>query len=216
MATEAPPLHPALAKLLPPPHSPAVHPIRVASHSSLRLLVSFSLSHLSSPSAPPLCLHTLPASPSPSPSPSSSSSVDALPKLVSLAQLITRTSPLPLHSYTALDSLQRLAIQQGGSPTGDDHADDAEHMRRELVALEWLEGRAGSKRRPRRRHTPCMVILLSPVPLPSLPPSSFTHQPPARPPKPKPKPKTKTKTQRAKRPARDPPEGEGDGPPLGQ
>ncbi|GAA5904269.1 hypothetical protein JCM8208_006821 [Rhodotorula glutinis] len=170
--------HPLLHTLVP---LASFHPVRTASHSSLHSLVAFSLSHLSQPACPPLVLHTLPPATT---HPSLDPAVAALPKLVSLHQLVLRTSPAPLHSYTLVDSFERNGIaspSKSTDATSADAADDdeREQMRQDLVALEWLSGRAGSNRRPRRKHTPLMLIVVSPVPL-SLP-SSFTHQPPPRP-----------------------------------
>ncbi|GAA5844183.1 hypothetical protein JCM9279_001719, partial [Rhodotorula babjevae] len=176
------PHHPLLRTLVP---LAASHPIRTASHSSLHSLVAFSLAHLSSPSAPPLVLHTLPPPPPPPPgdAPDARAPLDpavavaALPKLVSLHQLVLRASPSPLHSYTLVDSFERHHhLADPAPPSTTDAAEEHEQLRQDLVALEWLSGRAGSSRRPRRKHTPLMLIVVSPVPL-SLP-ASFTHQPP--------------------------------------
>jgi len=123
----------------------AVHPVRVASHSSLHSLVAFALSHLGTPSCPPLVLHTLPP---PSTKAPTDPAVAALPKLVSLHQLVLRTSPSPLHSYTLVDSFERHGIASPAPPQGTDPtADEHEQMRQDLVALDWLSGRAGSTRR---------------------------------------------------------------------
>ncbi|GAA6050885.1 hypothetical protein JCM3770_005756 [Rhodotorula araucariae] len=211
-----------LARLAP---LPRVHPVRIASHSQIRSLVAFALAHLRDPDPAPLLLHCL--APSPPSAPSLDSSAAALPKLVSVAELVKReflrldpspSSSLPahlatstpadgvslelhaaapppstptlapqggLHQYTRLTSFEALGLAAPPVPGDGDGAGDGAHtaeeielMRQDLVALEWLSGRAGKKRRPRRKHTPCMVVVLSVSPLDALP-SSFTHQPPA-------------------------------------
>ncbi|BGP43494.1 hypothetical protein JCM10449v2_007529 [Rhodotorula kratochvilovae] len=223
MAAATPVLHPALARLAP---LARCHPVRVASHSQIRALVAFSLEHLRHPDPAPLLLHCLPPAPSPStPAKTLEASAAALPKLVSVAELVKREwlrldpapssssssanalpttstpaslelhapapAPAPpregLHQYTRLTSFEALGLvappapedgQQGGGDGAPHTAEEVERMRQELVAIEWLTGRAGKKRRPRRKHTPCMVVVLSVSPLDALP-SSFTHQPPA-------------------------------------
>ncbi|GAA5929668.1 hypothetical protein JCM3775_006515 [Rhodotorula graminis] len=173
MASKAPPPphHRLLHTLVP---LTAFHPVRTASHSSLHSLVAFALSHLAHPSCDPLVLHTLPPT-----TDQLDPAVAALPKLVSLHQLVLRTSTTPLHSYTLVDSFERHNLAPPFSTTTTDDDDEREQMRQDLVALDWLSARAGSNRRPRRKHTPLMLIVVSPVPLAL--PSSFTHQPPPRP-----------------------------------
>ncbi|BGP58225.1 hypothetical protein JCM8202_003598 [Rhodotorula sphaerocarpa] len=92
-----------------------------------------------------------------------------------------------LHQYTRLTTFeaafayqpgfQEQAIAGGSTAAGDGRS--REEVRQELVQLEWLSGRAGPSKRPRKRHSPCMLVVLSPAPLPHLANHpQFTYQPP--------------------------------------
>ncbi|GAA6039187.1 hypothetical protein JCM8097_000460 [Rhodosporidiobolus ruineniae] len=231
--------HPALKALLPASVASSHHPVRITSQASLNSLVSFALGHLREPAAPPLVLHSLPfaapastskhpqtstpavsAAPAPAPAPpgeaqiknskKADASVAALPKLVSVVEILKREwlrvppSPSPssgslsagpaipaededasprkgLHHYTLLTTLEALKLADG-TPRPKASEEEEEQMRREedeLVMMGWLTGGAGRKKRPRRKHSPCMVVILSPTPLPSLTASKgWTYQPP--------------------------------------
>ncbi|GAA6004587.1 uncharacterized protein JCM10292_005683 [Rhodotorula paludigena] len=230
MASSPPAPHPLVPRLVPLVDS---HPLRIASHSHIHATVHWALAHLQDPANPPLVLHTLPPPPPAAASSSSSSTstiaplsaptlahaTAALPKLVSVAELVKRQfahvssapttgeslelgledatravkgkrtprGPEGLHQYTLLTSYEALgaappdpAGARGADEQEDADAEELERMRRELVQLEWLTGRAGKQRRPRRKHTPCMLIVLSRSPLDELETlsSAWTHQPP--------------------------------------
>ncbi|GAA5869441.1 hypothetical protein JCM3774_001453 [Rhodotorula dairenensis] len=196
--------HPALHDLLP---LAEFEPLRVASHTDMTAAVHFSLEKLASTPNRPLVLHTLPPPPtattsSSSPAPSTSAvpisqkqvetAVEALPKLVSVLEIIKREfpscsgpsngakSPHPLHQYTRLTTFET-ALDYQRPPPAELQAEiqDLEAVRQELVQLEWLSGRAGRAKRPRKRHSPCMVVVLSRTPLPVLAKSPhYTYQQP--------------------------------------
>lgn len=198
-------------------------------------------------------LHTLPPPPPPPPSSSSSpepepstsaaqisskqveTAVDAIPKLVSILEIIKREFPscsgtggggggakpndlAPLHQYTRLTTFET-ALDFQHLPSAEIQAEDQdlEAVRQELVQLEWLSGRAGkakryvlsrtgsplaalggsqaydirssmslqadprrSPHRPRKRHSPCMLVVLSREPLSALaksPHYTYVHSP---------------------------------------
>ncbi|GAA5985430.1 hypothetical protein JCM10908_006971 [Rhodotorula pacifica] len=201
--------HPALSDLVP---LRDFEPLRVASHTDMTAAVQFSLEKLASTSNRPIVLHTLPPPSSPSePSTSSASTskappisqkqvdsaVDALPKLVSILEIIKREFPAcstststsageigkpskqgRLHQYTRLTTFET-ALEYQPVPDGVRVEEDAEleAVRQELVQLEWLTGRAGKAKRPRKRHSPCMLVVLSRQPLSALANSPhFTYQ----------------------------------------
>ncbi|BGO95710.1 hypothetical protein NBRC10512_007408 [Rhodotorula toruloides] len=231
--------HPVLPKLVP---LSDFHPIRIASHTKITLVVQFALDHLRRNEDEPLVLHCLPPStssssanagragpltstqpdsnPSPAPDPTppaakgkgkgkatespSSTSVAALPKLVSIAEIIKRewldvelkhatgdsiqedtAAPARegLHQYTLLTTLEAIDLASDTIATDEVDGDvEEEEMRRQLIEMEWLSGRAGKDRRPRRKHSPCMLVILSRAPTEALASrSSWTHQPPAPP-----------------------------------
>ncbi|GAA5911222.1 hypothetical protein JCM5296_001325 [Sporobolomyces johnsonii] len=236
MTMPAVPPHPALLELLPTALRDHHQPLRVTTQAKMLNLIAFALSHLREPESSPLVLHCLPPPPSsssaagpststqpdsaaPTPkasssSPASSKSTDALPKLVSVVEIIKReyasllapspdssdkgkgkelptdpAAPLPapreLHQYTLLTTLEVLRLA-GPSPK-EQEDEEMERTRQELIALEWLTGKAGKGKRPRRKHTPCMVVVLSLQPLDALVRSKgFSYQAPVPPPKPKP------------------------------
>lgn len=125
----------------------------------------------------PLVLHTLPPPPptassssSPEPVPSTSAArisskqvetaVDAIPKLVSILEIIKREFPScsgaakpndllpPLHQYTRLTTFESaLDFQHLPSTESQAEDQDLEAVRQELVQLEWLSGRAGKAKR---------------------------------------------------------------------
>lgn len=100
---------------------------------------------------------------------SSSTSVAALPKLVSIAEIIKRewmdvqtrsiaceegreeiTAPARegLHQYTLLTTLEAIGLAADKPSTGEEDGDaEAEEMMRRLIEMEWLSGRAGKDRR---------------------------------------------------------------------
>ncbi|BGP03570.1 hypothetical protein NBRC10513v2_007303 [Rhodotorula toruloides] len=194
--------HSVLPKLVP---LSAFHPVRIASHTKITLVVQFALDHLRRNEDEPLVLHCLPPSstpanasragpltstqidsnPSPAPDPtppaakgkgketatesSSSTFVAALSKLVSIAEIIKRewldvqlkpaagnagqeeTIPSArkgLHQYTLLTTLEAIGLASDTTATGEADGDaEAEDMRRQLIEMEWLSGRAGKDRR---------------------------------------------------------------------
>ncbi|KAG0666935.1 hypothetical protein C6P46_003645 [Rhodotorula mucilaginosa] len=191
---------------------PAFEPLRVASHTDMTAAVKFSLENLATASKRPLVLHTLPPPPPPPPSSSSSpepepstsaaqisskqveTAVDAIPKLVSILEIIKREFPScsgtsggakpndlpPLHQYTRLTTFET-ALDFQHLPFAEIQAEDRdlEAVRQELVQLEWLSGRAGKAKRPRKRHSPCMLVVLSREPLSALAKSPhYTYQKP--------------------------------------
>ncbi|GAA5879798.1 hypothetical protein JCM1840_001900 [Sporobolomyces johnsonii] len=244
MTVPAIPPHPALLGLLPSALRDHHQPLRVTTQAKMLNLIAFALSHLREHESTPLVLHCLPpppssssaaapststqpdsAAPAPAPapaptpkasssSPASRKSTDALPKLVSVVEIIKReyasllaaspdssdkgkgkelptdsAAPLPalreLHQYTLLTTLEVLRLA-GPSPK-EQEDEEMERTRQELIALEWLTGKAGKGKRPRRKHTPCMVVVLSLQPLDALVRSKgFSYQAPVPPPKPKP------------------------------
>ncbi|KWU45496.1 hypothetical protein RHOSPDRAFT_32797 [Rhodotorula sp. JG-1b] len=201
--------HPALDELVP---LSAFEPLRVASHTDMTAAVKFSLEKLATASKRPLVLHTLPPPPtsssSPEPAPSTSAvqisskqvetAVDAIPKLVSILEIIKREFPScsgtgggggaakpndllpPLHQYTRLTTFETaLDFQHLPSTESQAEDQDLEAVRQELVQLEWLSGRAGKAKRPRKRHSPCMLVVLSREPLSALTKSPhYTYQKP--------------------------------------
>lgn len=124
----------------------------------------------------PLVLHTLPPPPpspptlssAPDPSPSAAqisqkqveTAVDAIPKLVSILEIIKRELPScsdpgngakpssPLHQYTRLTTFESALDYQRPAPAEvQAETQDLEAVRQELVQLEWLSGRAGKAKR---------------------------------------------------------------------
>ncbi|BGP27725.1 hypothetical protein JCM10295v2_006700 [Rhodotorula toruloides] len=195
--------HTVLQKLVP---LPAFHPIRIASHTKITLVVQFALDYLRRNESESLILHCLPptsstsastsravpltstqvdshTSPAPDPTPpaanskgkgkatesSSSTSVSPLPKLVSIAEIIKREwldvqlKPLAgegteqettemaregLHQYTLLTTLEAIGVASDTASTVDEDGDaEMKEMRRQLIEMEWLSGRAGKDRR---------------------------------------------------------------------
>lgn len=91
-----------------------------------------------------------------------------------------------VHQYTMVGALEELGGSEGVSGEVD------EEVRREGVAVEWLKGGGGGTKRcvpsgsseavvqptmltgtgcacrPRKKHTPFMIVVLSPVPIPEL------------------------------------------------
>ncbi|BGP35450.1 hypothetical protein JCM10296v2_007288 [Rhodotorula toruloides] len=203
MHSSDPAAHPMLPKLV---SLSAFHPVRIASHTKITLVVQFALDHLRRNADEPLVLHCLPPSsssladasragpltstqpdsnslPAPDPTPpavkgkgkkkaaesSSSTSVAALPKLVSIAEIIKRewldvqlkpaagesseeetTAPVRegLHQYTLLTTLEAIGLASDTTATGEVDGDaEAEEMRQQMIEMEWLSGRAGKDRR---------------------------------------------------------------------
>ncbi|GAA5919905.1 hypothetical protein JCM1841_002106 [Sporobolomyces salmonicolor] len=243
------PAHPALLGLFPSALRDQHQPLRVTTQAKMVNLIAFALSHIRAHEAIPLVLHCLPPAPSPSsaagpststqpdsaaaapaptPTPKASSSssasnkpTDALPKLVSVVEIIKREyasllaaspdstaalsssadkgkgkevspdpaapSPAPhgLHQYTLLTTLEVLGL--AGPSLKKQEDEEVEQARQELIALQWLTGQAGKGKRPRRQHTPCMVVVLSLQPLdPLVQAKGFSYQAPLPPPKLKP------------------------------
>ncbi|GAA5892826.1 hypothetical protein JCM6882_000589 [Rhodosporidiobolus microsporus] len=138
--------HLALATLLPPALLAHSHPLRVTSQSSLNNLVGFSLAHLRHRSPAPLVLHCLPsptppsssvAQPTPAPPPAAAlpvpagapsdkrdkaaeTSVAALPKLVSVCEIIKREwfsvplSSVPSSSTSAPERAPSPSLREPG------------------------------------------------------------------------------------------------------
>ncbi|GAA5974468.1 hypothetical protein JCM21900_000542 [Sporobolomyces salmonicolor] len=221
------PPHSALLGLFPSALRDQHQPLRVTTQAKMVNLIAFALSHIREHESIPLVLHCLPPAPSPSsaagpststqpdsvaaapaptPTPKTSSSssasnksTDALPKLVSVVEIIKREyasllaaspdstaalsssadkgkekevspdsaapSPAPhgLHQYTLLTTLEVLGLAGPSHKKQED--EEVEKARQDLIALQWLTGRAGKDKRPRRQHTPCMVVVLSLQPL---------------------------------------------------
>ncbi|KAM0789758.1 hypothetical protein ACM66B_006613 [Microbotryomycetes sp. NB124-2] len=118
----------------------------------------------------------------------SSTQTAALSKLVSIAEIVKRKfepvqdaqdkkgkrkQGLGLYQYTYVGALEDV-----GFVDGQEESDEA---KQERLALQWLKGQAGSDKRPRMRHSPFMVVVLSTKPLRGLAKlSKFTSQRPAR------------------------------------
>ncbi|BGP20166.1 hypothetical protein JCM10213_000749 [Rhodosporidiobolus nylandii] len=104
-----------------------------------------------------------------------------------------------LHQYTLLTTLEALKLadpERKGAKELEE--DELKAQEEELVVMGWLTGKAGRAKRPRRKHTPTMLVVLSTSAIPSLSSSSsWTYQPPSAAP-------------RAKRPSSDPDAGGGD------
>lgn len=121
---------------------------------------------------PPPSTTTLSSSPGPEPSTSAApisskqveTAVDAIPKLVSILEIIKREFPScsgaggggaakpndfpPLHQYTRLTTFETaLDFQHLSSAESQAEDRDLEAVRQELVQLEWLSGRAGKAKR---------------------------------------------------------------------
>lgn len=103
-----------------------------------------------------------------------------------------------LHQYTILTTFESLGLA-GGVDEVREGDDEKEKERQELIAMNWLTGKAGKGKRydslvllscsvlirranlrdvicrPRVKHTPCMVIVLSTEPLKSLDKTAFSQ-----------------------------------------
>ncbi|KAK4051585.1 hypothetical protein OIV83_002725 [Microbotryomycetes sp. JL201] len=111
-----------------------------------------------------------------------------LAKLVSVAEIIKRQftpiddpadkkgkrkQGLGLYQYMYLGALEDVGFSDG--------QEESDEARQERLALQWLGGLAGSNKRPRMRHTPFLVVVLTIKPsrvLAKFP--GFTSQRPAR------------------------------------
>ncbi|ORY52181.1 hypothetical protein BCR35DRAFT_356050 [Leucosporidium creatinivorum] len=146
----------------------------------------------------------------------------ALSKLISIAEIVKRTyiPPAPpadapkgakgkgkkkatsgLHQYTYLGALEEIGL-------GELDTEQTEEERQEQVALEWITGGGSGSKRPRMRHTPFLIIVLSSSILIELEKHpGFTYQPPAPPTAPPKKPIAQQPPKRAAPTA----EGEGEG-----
>ncbi|GJN94442.1 hypothetical protein Rhopal_007522-T1 [Rhodotorula paludigena] len=182
MVSSPPAPHPLVPRLVPLVNS---HPLRIASHSQIHATVHWALAHLQLVSVAELVKRQFALV---SPSPTTGESLELGLEDAARADKGKRTpkGPEGLHQYTLLTSYEALGAATPGpaGARGADEQDDAdaeelERMRRELVQLEWLTGRAGKQRRPRRKHTPCMLIVLSRSPLDELetPSSAWTCVP---------------------------------------
>ncbi|GAA5930296.1 uncharacterized protein JCM15063_004767 [Sporobolomyces koalae] len=81
-----------------------------------------------------------------------------------------------LHQYSLLTTFETLGIV--GIPRQVEQDPELERERQELVQMQWLTGKT-SWNRPRMKHSPCLVIVLSTRPEPQLDQDAqFTHQPP--------------------------------------
>ncbi|KAM0756002.1 hypothetical protein T439DRAFT_376265 [Meredithblackwellia eburnea MCA 4105] len=80
-----------------------------------------------------------------------------------------------LHQYTRVGALEELDLIDERIEGEDE--DTAEERKRDKIALDWLESGAGGTKRPKRKHTPFMVVILSARPLPALVPRGFSYQP---------------------------------------
>ncbi|KAL8284254.1 hypothetical protein RQP46_005003 [Phenoliferia psychrophenolica] len=87
-----------------------------------------------------------------------------------------------VHQYSHLGALEELGLAGPGAEGEDGEA--GEEARQDQVALDWIKSGGGGTKRPKRKHTPYMVVILSSTLIPSLSESGFTYQPPASPAKP--------------------------------
>ncbi|GAA5907050.1 uncharacterized protein JCM6883_006123 [Sporobolomyces salmoneus] len=216
-----------------PPSNRAQHiSIRVRTDSKMKQLINLALSSLRDQPDMPIVLHSFPLPSSTStdaPSTSTttptvtSNAVDALPKLVSVAEVIkreyvrflvetsspptststkgkekatnedepNRTAPIGtskregLHQYSILTTFESLGFEplpKQKDPKVIVAEEQAELERQELIQMEWLTGKAGNNKRPKAKHTPCMVVVLSTATIERIG-SDFTYQPPTRFPK---------------------------------
>ncbi|GAA5972816.1 hypothetical protein JCM11641_003955 [Rhodosporidiobolus odoratus] len=209
--------HPALRQLL--PSTVHAHPLRVTSQQTMSTSIAFALNHLRQPDSYPLVLHCLPSTSSSTPSSTSDpaslsnktaeTSVAALPKLVSLSEVIQRewfSVPLPssssssqpstsqlappspslrapedqsaiaqaartkgLHQYTLLTTLEEIKLADPTRKSSKDaEEDEIARQEEELVVMGWLTGKAGREKRPRKKHTPTMLVVLATASIPEL------------------------------------------------
>ncbi|GAA5875071.1 hypothetical protein JCM16303_004999 [Sporobolomyces ruberrimus] len=251
-------VHPVLFDLLPISLRVKHIGIRIRTDKKMNVLIKFALSSLRDQPDVPIILHCFP-SPPPPPPPSlapnahsavpqastskqeiKSNSIEAVPKLVSIVEVIKReyvrflseTSSAStasekgkeraiepgvveegegeetrqkgkregLHQYSLLTTFEQLGFETISPPTKEDETaqeakekdqEEAELERQELIKMEWLTGKGGKDKRPRMRHTPCMVVVLSTRKVEGLAEAGdFTYQAPLPVPKP-PKPQTK-------------------------
>ncbi|GAA5820900.1 hypothetical protein JCM11251_001867 [Rhodosporidiobolus azoricus] len=128
--------------------------------------------------------------PSSSSTVSSDLSTSAAPPSPSLRETKPEDQREGLHQYTLLTTLEALKLADpDGKGKKAKEEEEMEAVESELVKMNWLTGGAGRRKRPRRKHSPCMIIVLSPSPVSSLTSSTgWTYQPPLPPPKPKKRP----------------------------
>ncbi|GAA5958572.1 hypothetical protein JCM3765_006677 [Sporobolomyces pararoseus] len=94
-----------------------------------------------------------------------------------------------LHQYSMLTTFESLGFDTTSTSTskasegkqGEEKSSEvAEFERQELIKMAWLTGKAGKDKRPKVKHTPCMVIVLSTRKIKELETSNseFTYQSP--------------------------------------
>ncbi|GAA6064522.1 hypothetical protein JCM10212_004773 [Sporobolomyces blumeae] len=238
--------HPALSSLLPKAVQAQHKAVRVTTQAKMIHLISFALASFRDDPTIPLVLHCFPPAPaSSSPSAGSSTStqplsnapppvpastapvqqprtrsIDALPKLVSVVEVIKReystfvasvtahdgpaTSTTAekgkgkemevdveasesnepkirregLHQYTLLTTFENVGIDEKQGATDDKDPQEGEQERQERIVEMWLGSIAGKNKRPRMKHTPCMVVVLSTRPVAGLVQLDYSHQQP--------------------------------------
>ncbi|KAK4056405.1 hypothetical protein OIO90_002548 [Microbotryomycetes sp. JL221] len=84
-----------------------------------------------------------------------------------------RSPPAGLYQYTYVSTLEQVGIV--------DNERETEEARQQRIALDWLDDVAGVNKRPRKKHTPFMVVVLAPKPVQQLSNRrQFTCQKPTR------------------------------------
>ncbi|KAI5481311.1 hypothetical protein MNV49_004933 [Pseudohyphozyma bogoriensis] len=205
---------PAYESYLPSPAF-AHSALRVSAQAKLTQLISSALALLEKDDTPILLhpfAHARPAAPttpaastSTAPPPAKPLAVNAslLPKLISIVEIIKRsfpTAPLSsstsaappkgsptLHQYTLLTTLSSPPAAAGSTKSYED------------VTKDWISGGGGGTKRPKLKHEPVLLVVLSKTKLGGFVEKGWTHQPPA--------PAKKSGNANGKRPAQ---EGESD------
>ncbi|GAA5976061.1 hypothetical protein JCM5350_000300 [Sporobolomyces pararoseus] len=104
-------------------------------------------------------------------------------------ETVTKLRREGLHQYSMLTTFESLGFDTTSTspPTasdckeGDEKTSEAAELeRQELIKLAWLTGKAGKDKRPKAKHTPCIVIVLSTRKIKELETSDseFTYQSP--------------------------------------